>query len=119
MSVRVLEKKLQATTGQQLLLPVKIANPTDHAVCLECPCDLPPALYQTFEDRDRKFQSMKIQEQPRLTSLAPGEQIQQDIQIRVPEKPGRYLLMISFGSELLEPGINGRPAKISVTDSPP
>jgi 4-amino-4-deoxy-L-arabinose transferase-like glycosyltransferase len=118
LSVRALEKKLQATAGQQLALPVRIFNPTDHAVCLDCPCDFPPALYQSFEDRDRQFQSAKIQEQPRLTSLAPGEKILMDIRISVPEKPGDYLLMISFGSALLDPGINGPPVKISVTDSP-
>jgi hypothetical protein len=118
LSVRVLEKNLQATAGQQLQLPLRIYNPTDHTVCLDCPCDFPPALYQSFEDRDRGFQSTKIRQQPRLTSLVPGEQILLDVTIRVPEKPGDYLLMISFGSELLDPGINGLPVKISVIDRP-
>jgi hypothetical protein len=118
LSVKILEKKLQATPGQQLHVPVRIDNPTNHSVCLDCPCDLPPALYQSFEDQDRKFQYERIKEQPLLTSLASGEQIQLDIQISAPEKPGDYLLMISFGSKLLEPGINGPPVKLSVTDLP-
>lgn len=121
LSVRILEEKLRAAPGQQIMVPVRIGNPTDQKVCLDCPCDLPPMLYQSTVDRDRRFQFDRIQDQetPRLTSLEPGEQILLDIRVKVPEKPGDYLLTISFGSELLLPGINGLPVKLSVTDPPP
>jgi hypothetical protein len=118
LSVKILEKKLQSPPGEQINVPVQIGNPTHQTVCLDCPCDLPPMLYQSVEDRDRIFYHDRIQEQPRLTSLEPGEQILLDIQIKVPEEPGDYLLTISFGSELLIPGINGIPVKLLVTDPP-
>ncbi|MEE9460888.1 MAG: glycosyltransferase family 39 protein [Bacteroidales bacterium] len=118
LSVKILEKKLQSAPGEQIIVPVQIGNPTHQPVCLDCPCDLPPMLYQSVVDRDRVFLHDRIQEQPRLTSLEPGEQILLDIQIRVPEEPGDYLLTISFGSELLTPGINGVPVKLKVTDPP-
>jgi hypothetical protein len=118
LSVKILEKKLQSPPGEQINVPVQIGNPTHQTVCLDCPCDLPPMLYQSVEDRDRIFYHDRIQEQPRLTSLEPGEQILLDIQIKVPEEPGDYLLTISFGSELLIPGINGVPVKLLVTDPP-
>jgi hypothetical protein len=69
-------------------------------------------------DRDRDYQFDKIQEQPGLTSLEPGEEILLDIQIKVPEEPGNYLLVISFGSDWLVPGINGKPVALKVTDRP-
>ena len=118
LSVKILEKELRSSTGAQIIVPVRIGNPTHQTVCLDCPCDLPPILYQSLEDRDRVIHHDEIQEQPRLTSLEPGEQIQLDIQIEVPEEPGDYLLTISFGSELLTPGINGIPVKLEVTAPP-
>jgi len=118
LSVKILEKKLQSLPGGQIIVPVQIGNPTDQPVCLDCPCDIPPLLYQSVEDRDRVFHNERIKDQPRLTSLEPGEQIMLDIPIMVPEKPGDYLLSISFGSELLIPGINGVPIKLEVTDPP-
>jgi hypothetical protein len=118
LSVRILEKKLQAVPGQKLNVPVRIGNPTNHTVCLDCPCDLPPMLYQSVVDPDRKFHHHRIREQPRLASIEPGAEIQVDIKIEVPEEPGDYLLTISFGSELLVPGINGVPVKLMVTDPP-
>ena len=118
LSVKILEKKLQSPPGGQIIVPVQIGNPTHQSVCLNCPCDLPPQLYQSVVDPDRIFHHDKIQVQPRLTSLEPGEQILLDIQIKVPEEPGDYLLTISFGSELLIPGINGVPVKLKVTDPP-
>jgi hypothetical protein len=118
LSVKIMEKKIRSVPGQKILVPVLLANPTDQTVCLDCPCDLPPALYQTLEDRDRSFHHRWISDQPKWTSLEPGEETRMDIQIQVPEEPGHYLLSISFGSELLTPGINGVPVKLEVTDPP-
>ena len=118
LSVKILEKKIQSVPGGQIIVPVQIGNPTQQPVCLDCPCDLPPILYQSVEDRYRVFHHDSIQEQPRLTSLEPGEQILLDIPIKVPEKPGNYLLTISFGSDILGPGINGPPVKLLVAGPP-
>jgi hypothetical protein len=118
LTVKILEKKLQSSPGAQIMVPVRIGNPTHQRVCLDCPCDLPPQLYQSVVDRDRLFHIDRIQQQPSLTSLEPGEEMLLDIQIQAPEKPGNYLLSISFGSELLVPGINGVPVKLRVTDPP-
>lgn len=114
LSVKILEKKLHSAPGEQIIIPVQIGNPTQKPVCLDCPCDLPPILYQSLENRDRKFYINRIQEQPLLTSLEPGEKILLDVQVNVPEEPGEYLLSISFGSEILAPGINGPPVKLQV-----
>ena len=59
-----------------------------------------------------------IKDQPVLTSIDPGEQVILDVGIKVPDQTGDYLLMVSFGSELLLPGINGSPVKLSVTTVP-
>ncbi len=118
LSVKILKNKWQSVPGQQITVQVQIGNPTQNTVCLDCPCDLPPLLYQTVVDRERKFHYDRIREQPRLTSLEPGEQILVDVGIRVPDETGDYLLTISFGSAILIPGINGVPAKLSVTDPP-
>jgi hypothetical protein len=118
LSVKILQNKVKASPGQQLGLPVSIGNPTEQAVCLDCPCDLPPELFQTTEDRNRRFHSLRIREQPRLTTLEAGEKVRLEVQIKVPDEPGDYLLTISFGSALLVPGINGAPVKLTVTDHP-
>jgi hypothetical protein len=118
LSVKILEEGFQSSAGDQINVPVSIGNPTPLSVCLDCPCELPPILYQSIVDRNRDYQFDKIQQQPGLTSLEPGEEIMLDIQIRVPEEPGNYLLMISFGSDWLVPGINGKPVALKVTDPP-
>ncbi len=118
LSVKILEEEFQSPAGERILVPVSIGNPTPQAVCLDCPCELPPVLYQSIVDRDRDYQFDKIQEPTGLTSLEPGEEILLDIQVKVPEEPGNYLLMISFGSDWLVPGINGKPVKLKVTDPP-
>lgn len=118
LSVKILEKKLQSAPGQKIMVPVRIGNPTQRPVCLNCPCDLPPLLFQSVEDKKRRFFHERIKEQPRLTSLEPGEQILLNVPVKVPEKPGDYRLTISFGSEVLIPGINGIPVELEVTHSP-
>jgi hypothetical protein len=118
LSVKILEKKIRSAPGKQISVPVLLANPTDLTVCLDCPCDLPPALYQTTENRDRIFHHSRLHDLPLPTSIDPGEETRLDIRIRVPDEPGRYLLSISFGSELLTPGINGVPVKLTVTGPP-
>ena len=118
LSIKILEKNLQSSPGAQISLPIRIENPTSQRVCLNCACDLPPLLFQSFEDGDRHLLMNPIKDQPLLTSIEPGEQVILDVGIKVPDRAGDYLLMISFGSELLLPGINGSPVKLSVTAPP-
>ncbi len=118
LSIKILEKKLQGGPGTMISVPIQIHNPTEKKVCFDCPCDLPPLLYQSFFNADRELLTDIIGKQPRLSSLGPDEEVVLDMLVRVPEEPGEYLLMISFGSEILMPGINGLPAKFEVTDPP-
>ena len=119
LSVKILEKKLQSLPGHKLTVPVRIINPTHQTVCLNCPCDLPPLLYQSIVDPDRKILIERIKDQPLMTSIGPGEQVMLEIQVKVPDQPGDYIVMISFGSELLSPGINCPPVKLKVIDPQP
>jgi hypothetical protein len=114
LSVKIPDKQVLAVTGEKLMVQVRIGNPTGKEVCLNCPCDLPPLLYMSVEDSDRAFHHTVIEPQPQLTSLRPGEELLENIQLHVPEVPGEYLLSISFGSEILIPGINGPPVKLVV-----
>jgi hypothetical protein len=118
LSIKILEKNLQTSPGAQISLPIRIGNPTSTRVCLNCICDLPPLLFQSLEDGDRNVQINPIKDQPVFTSIDPGEQVILDVKIKAPDQTGDYLLMISFGSELLLPGINGLPVKLSVTAPP-
>jgi len=117
-SIKILEKKLQAEPGREISLPIQIHNPTAKKVCFDCPCDLPPLLYQSFLDSNRDLLIDLIGKQPLLTSLEPDEKVVLNMLVKVPENPGEYLLTISFGSEILMPGINGLPTKFKVIDLP-
>jgi hypothetical protein len=118
LSVKIMKKGLQASPGQEIFVPIQIYNPTDQTICLDCPCDLPPLLYQSFLDPNRELLIDYIREQPQLMSLDPEENVILELMVSVPEEPGEYQLMISFGSGILMPGFNGVPVKLKVTDPP-
>ncbi len=115
LSIRILEKEIEAGAGKPFTVRVRISNPTPGVVDLDCDCDLPPLLMYTYRSRERKYSYFQVDPQPELGSLYPGDEVLLDLTIPAPEEPGEYRLSVSFGSAILLPGINGPPSELTVT----
>ncbi|MFC2116345.1 ArnT family glycosyltransferase [Bacteroidota bacterium] len=117
LKIDILEKDPIAKTGETIFVPIRISNPTALEVSLDYDCDsnLSPMLMCTFVDEERGRQYFALDPQPELGSLEPKEEILLDVRINAPADPGKYSLIISFGSYLLYPGINGAPVELTVT----
>jgi hypothetical protein len=117
--IDILESRIGVVAGQDFTVPVTISNPTPLEVNLNCGCDLPPLLMYAYLDRKKVSSEFIFDPQPVSGSLQPGERIELELPLRAPEKEGRYSLVISFGSVILAPGINGAPADVRVSPPPP
>jgi hypothetical protein len=118
LNIKILEKKPEAGAGMPFTLPVRISNPTSLPVSLDRECDQSPLLMYGFLSRDREIRYGKVDPQPVFGSLQPGEEVTLELPLVAPDEPGTYRLIIAFGSKLLLPGINGRPAELTVISPP-
>ncbi len=117
--IDILNKEPVTEAGQSFMTSIRISNPTSKVVSLDCDCDLPPLLMYSWINEKREKSIFTLEPQPALGSLGPGEEILLEIPLVAPEDPGRYRLLISFGSDLLLPGINGNPVEFSVSPGHP
>jgi hypothetical protein len=108
------ENDIESAAGMSFTIPVKISNRTDRTVSLDCDCDLPPLLMYSYITREKSFQYEAVDPQPLIGRLAPGEETNFEITIKAPAQAGQYRMLVSFGSAILLPGINGPPAEITV-----
>jgi hypothetical protein len=116
LKISTVEKEFQAEAGRDLKVSVWISNFTAKEVSLDCDCELSPRLMYTFMwKKERKIQYYSVAPQPDIGSLAPGEEKRFDLSLRAPADPGSYKLLISFGSRVLLPGLNGSPASLEVS----
>jgi len=118
LNIKILEKKPEAGAGMPFSIPVRISNPTSLPVSLDRECDQSPLLMYGFLSRDREIRYGKVDPQPVFGSLQPGEEVTLELPLVAPDEPGTYRLIIAFGSKLLLPGINGRPAELTVISPP-
>ncbi len=109
----IIDKDIESPVGLDISLQVRVSNPTENTVDLNCDCDLPPILMYSYFQQKRKTLSTTVNPQPLLGSISPGEEIIYDITIQSPPEPGEYSLLVSFGSAILLPGINGPPAVLT------
>ncbi len=112
--IDILNEDLESGTALDIPLKIRITNPTDNPVNLSCKCDLPPLLMYSYIQQKKRTISKNVEPQPVFGSIAPGEEIIHDIIITAPTDPGEYSLLISFGSAILLPGINGAPSELKV-----
>jgi len=119
LKIEILDKTNESVAGGNFRITIRIQNPTVTRVNLDCECDLPPLLMYSLVNDKRKTRTYTVDPQPELNSLEPGEEILVEVSLDAPEEPGMYSLMVSFGSEILIPGINGRPAELLVTEALP
>ena len=112
--IRIQESPESIIQGDSLQLSIRIENPNDYPVCLDCPCDMPPTLVAVFRNQEGKFSYSRQMDPPEVSVLEPGNTVDYAIKVRVPEIPGPYQLMVSFRSKYLNPGINGKPVRIEV-----
>lgn len=112
--IDILNKDLESREGMNISLQVRFSNPTEKIVDLNCDCDLPPILMYSYSQQKRKTMSNTVDPQPELGSIAPGDEIIYDITIPAPAEHGQYSLLVSFGSAILLPGINGAPVELTV-----
>jgi len=119
LKIEILDKTNESIAGGNFRITIRIQNPTVTRVNLDCECDLPPLLMYSLVNDKRKTRTYTVDPQPELNSLEPGEEILVEVSLDAPEEPGMYSLMVSFGSEILIPGINGRPAELLVTEALP
>ena len=115
LKISTTEKDFKAETGQPFDVSVWISNFTPEEVSLDCECDLAPRLmYTIIWKKERKFKYYFVEPKPDIGSLAPGEEIRIDLSLTAPVDPGSYKLLVSFGSTVLLPGINGASAGLEV-----
>jgi hypothetical protein len=116
LKVNILAKNIKAVSGDTITLSVRIENPNEYSVCLDCPCDIPPYLVVSFMDNERNRYFARILDEPDLGEISPGEVLDMKVRIAIPAPPGSYRSAIAFTSGILNPGINGRVLQCEITD---
>ena len=114
--VNILDKEISAVSGDTLGISIRIENPNEYSVCLDCPCDIPPYLVAAFQYEQRKWYFSRMVEEPEQSEYEPGETREFEVKIPVNAPPGQYHMRISYTSKYLYPGINGRALKCEITD---
>lgn len=114
--IDILEDDIVCISGEAIKVPIRISNPTEKPVDLNCDCDLPPILESSCFGEKRSREIKDIKQQPELGTLAPGEEINLEVPVIAPRKAGHYSLFVSFGSTILLPGINGPSVSLTVED---
>jgi hypothetical protein len=117
--IKILNKNPEVAAGMPFSISVRLSNPTPLPVSLDCDCDLPPVLMYGYRRHGHNLLYGKVNPRPEFGTLEPGEVNELELELTAPKEPGEYHLFIAFGSNLLLPGINGRPAELRVTAPEP
>jgi hypothetical protein len=112
--ISILGKVREMPAGTEFSLPVRFSNPTGKAVNLDCDCDLPPILKYSFINREKRTIILPVEPQPDIGIINPGDEIYLDLNFTAPTKPDVYKMYVSFGSDILIPGINGAPIEVKI-----
>jgi hypothetical protein len=114
LKIKILKKELESVEGRDFSISARLSNPTGRPVDLNCKCDLPPRLMYSFVDGEGKTSFFPVKDPPEIGVLEPGAEVILHLSITAPPEPGTYSLMVSFGSPVLLPGINGAPVNLKV-----
>jgi hypothetical protein len=101
-------------SGEQIELELELGNPTPSIVHFSDSCTHTPWLVYTLFSEEARDETKLAQYSKHLPSLAPGEYIKFPVEIIVPEAPGEYQIMFSFGGKYMTAGIHGRAVKMNV-----
>lgn len=113
--VSLLSEIHAAVSGDTIDLSLRIENPNEYPLCLDCPCDMPPYLVMSLMAANRDRYYSRLIGEPVIGELAPGEACETDVRTWIQAPPGKYLMRISYRSEYLNPGINGKVTDFMVT----
>ena len=100
--------------GEQIEVDLGLYNPTVRKIEFSGSCTHEPWLLYTIfseEERDLSFRAIYSEDLP---SLTPGAGTPFPVEIKVPETPGEYQIMFSFGGKNMTAGIHHRPVRMSV-----
>jgi hypothetical protein len=103
--------------GEKVQVPLELNNPTDEPVVFREDCTHAPLLVYSFfgkKDYHRAYFDRKAKPLP---DIPPHASVIYPIQVNVPDTPGEYRLMFSFGSRYLPAGINGKPVRLTVSST--
>jgi hypothetical protein len=100
--------------GEQVDIELVLGNPTLRSINFSDSCTHKPLLVYTIFSEGERNKTMMAQYSAHLPVLSPGENIRFPVEITVPEVPGKYHIMFSFGAKSFYPGIHGRPVKMTV-----
>ena len=100
--------------GEQIELELELNNPTARNIVFSDSCTHKPWLVYTIFSKEERDLTLKAQYSEKLPSLAPGEKILFPVEITVPEIPGEYRIMFSFGGKNMTAGIHHRPVTMNV-----
>jgi hypothetical protein len=100
--------------GEQVEVDLELGNSTQKIISFSDSCTLQPWLVYTIFSSGNKDQTIHAQYSAHLPTLAPGEYTLFPVEINVPETPGEYQIMFSFGGKYMTAGIHGRPVKMTV-----
>lgn len=100
--------------GEEVQINLVLHNPTADSIRFRDACTHKPWLVYSYFSKGEEHLAFLVSSPHPIPDLAPGESVPFPVGITLPEKPGSYQLLFSFGSEHQPAGINGRPVKISV-----
>jgi hypothetical protein len=100
--------------GEQVEIELELSNPGANSVYFPDSCTHEPWLVYTIFSEGDKDRSFKAQYSDGLPVLSPGDKLLFPVEIMVPDIPGEYRIMFSFGGEYLTAGIHHRPVRMNV-----
>ncbi len=94
--------------GEKVRIDIELINPTSEAISFSDLCTHKTELiYTVYAEEGGKVSYVAKLLRP-LPGLASGEVTTFPVDINIPDKAGKYQLMLSIGTKELPPGINGR-----------
>ena len=108
------ERELHA--GEEVEAVLLLENPTAKVIQFYDSCTFRPWLVHSWFSNNGDHVAYRAGYHSHLPELTPGDIMEFPVTFRIPDSPGKYRLMFSFGAKNIPAGINGRPYRVTVRD---